>query len=122
VPKKDSMGMDYIPVHAGEADDSGTVTVSLSKVQRSGVRTETVSKLALAREVRGVGTVEHDESTLSIVTVRSDGYIEELLFSWRRSTFWFPCALRDAQAPIATRRAPSRNCEISTCRSSGSTR
>lgn len=78
VPKKDSMGMDYIPVYADEADDSGTVKVSLAKVQRSGVKTETVSPMALSREVRGVGTVEHDESTLSIVTVRSDGYIEDL--------------------------------------------
>ncbi|MGK2921879.1 MAG: efflux RND transporter periplasmic adaptor subunit [Methyloceanibacter sp.] len=78
VPKKDSMGMDYIPVYADEADDSGTVKVSLAKVQRSGVRTETVSRKALTQEVRATGTVEHDESTLWIVTVRSDGYIEDL--------------------------------------------
>ncbi|XSG81483.1 MAG: efflux RND transporter periplasmic adaptor subunit [Methyloligella sp. ZOD6] len=78
VPKKDSMGMDYIPVYADEVDDSGTVKVSLAKVQRSGVRTETVKPKALSRTVRGVGTVEHDESTLSVVTVRSDGYVEEL--------------------------------------------
>ncbi|MEZ5829284.1 MAG: efflux RND transporter periplasmic adaptor subunit [Hyphomicrobiales bacterium] len=78
VPKKDSMGMDYIPVYADEADDRGTVKVSLAKVQRSGVKTETVGPMELSREVRGVGTVEHDEATLSIVTVRSDGYIEDL--------------------------------------------
>src|SRR5581483_608649 len=28
--------------------------------------------------VRGIGTVQHDESLLTIVTVRSDGYIEQL--------------------------------------------
>ena len=28
--------------------------------------------------MRGVGTVQHDESLLTIVTVRSDGYIERL--------------------------------------------
>ena len=41
VPKKDWMGMDYIPVYEGEAGRRlGTVKVSLDKVQRSGVRTE----------------------------------------------------------------------------------
>ena len=40
VPKKDWMGMDYIPVYEGEEQDDGkTVKVSLDKVQRSGVRT-----------------------------------------------------------------------------------
>src|SRR5262245_12632152 len=42
VPKKDSMGMDYIPVYEDEQADPGTVKVSLDKIQRSGVRTEKV--------------------------------------------------------------------------------
>jgi Cu(I)/Ag(I) efflux system membrane fusion protein len=78
VPKKDSMGMDYIPVYADEQDDPNTVKVSLDKVQRSGVRTEKVGALSVARTVRGIGTIKHDESLLWIVTVRSDGYIEDL--------------------------------------------
>ncbi len=79
VPKKDSMGMDYIPVYADEENDDGsTVKVSLDKVQRSGVRTEKVEKRIVSRPVRGVGTIQHDESRLWIVTVRSDGYIEDL--------------------------------------------
>ena len=50
VPKKDSMGMDYIPVYEGdEQDDGKTVKVSLDKVQRSGVRTETVEAARLVR-------------------------------------------------------------------------
>jgi Cu(I)/Ag(I) efflux system membrane fusion protein len=78
VPKKDSMGMDYIPVYADERDDPNTVKVSLDKIQRSGVRTEKVEARGLSRTVRGIGTIKHDESLLWIVTVRSDGYIEEL--------------------------------------------
>jgi membrane fusion protein, copper/silver efflux system len=78
VPKKDSMGMDYIPVYADEMDDAGTVSISPGKVQRSGVKTETVGKKTISRTVRATGTVEHDESTLRVVTVRSDGYIEDL--------------------------------------------
>ncbi|HET9573656.1 MAG TPA: efflux RND transporter periplasmic adaptor subunit, partial [Methyloceanibacter sp.] len=78
VPKKDSMGMDYIPVYADEQEEPGTVRVSLDKVQRIGVTTEKVEAKTISRAVRGVGTVQHDESLLTIVTVRSDGYIEQL--------------------------------------------
>jgi Cu(I)/Ag(I) efflux system membrane fusion protein len=78
VPKKDPMGMDYIPVYADEQDDPDTVKVSLDKIQRAGVRTEKVASLPIARTVRGIGTVGHDESLLWVVTVRSDGYVEDL--------------------------------------------
>ncbi|HEX5930957.1 MAG TPA: efflux RND transporter periplasmic adaptor subunit, partial [Methyloceanibacter sp.] len=78
VPKKDPMGMDYIAVYADDEDDPNTVKVSLDKIQRSGVRTEKVATRPLTRTVRGIGTVEHDESLLWIVTVRSDGYVEDL--------------------------------------------
>ena len=78
VPKKDSMGMDYIPVFADEDVDANTVKVSLDKVQRSGVRTEKAQSRVVSRSVRAAGTVQHDESLLRVVTVRSDGYIEKL--------------------------------------------
>ncbi len=78
VPKKDSMGMDYLPVYADEQDDPNTVKVSLEKIQRTGVRTEKVKALPISRTVRGIGTIQHDESLLWVVTVRSDGYIEDL--------------------------------------------
>ncbi len=79
VPKKDSMGMEYIPVYEGEdADDGKTVKVSLDKVQRSGVRSEVVEARVLVKPVRGVGTVKYDERRLTVVTVRSEGYVEDL--------------------------------------------
>jgi Cu(I)/Ag(I) efflux system membrane fusion protein len=79
VPKKDWMGMAYIPVYEGEETDDGkTVKVSLDKIQRSGVRTEAVQARVIVRPVRAVGTVRADERRLTIVTLRSDGYIEEL--------------------------------------------
>ena len=78
VPKKDSMGMDYIPVYADEQDDPGTVKISLDKIQRSGVRTEKVETRQIHRSVRAVGRIEHDEFLLTIVTLRTDGFIEEL--------------------------------------------
>ena len=78
VPKKDSMGMDYIAVYTDEVDDGDTVKISLDKLQRSGVRTEEIGKKAISRTVRAAGIVEHDESLLTIIAVRSDGYIEDL--------------------------------------------
>jgi membrane fusion protein, copper/silver efflux system len=79
VPKKDPMGMDYIPVYADEQQDDGkTVRVSLDKVQRSGVRTEAVESRVIVHPVRAVGTVVHDESRLTIVAMRSEGFIEDL--------------------------------------------
>jgi len=42
-PKKDSMGMDYIPVYEGDdRDDGNAVKVTTDRIQRSGVRTEKV--------------------------------------------------------------------------------
>jgi len=78
VPKKDPMGMDYIAVYEDEADDPNTVKVGLDKVQRSGVKTEKVEARPIVRNVRAVGMVDHDETLLTIVAMRSDGYIEDL--------------------------------------------
>lgn len=76
-PKKDWMGMDYIPVYEGE-DEPGTVTVSLDKVQRSGVRTAPVERRSLIQAVRAPGTAKPDERSLRIVSLRADGFIEKL--------------------------------------------
>ncbi len=78
-PKKDSMGMDYIPVYdRDEPIDGKTIRVSLDRVQRSGVRTEPAEARILVRALRAVGTVALDERRLTIVTMRSDGYVEDL--------------------------------------------
>src|SRR5258707_5218000 len=69
-PKKDSMGMDYIPVYEDEEQDDGnTVKVSLDRIQRSGVRTEKVQLRNVVRAIRTPGTVRVDERKLTIVTL-----------------------------------------------------
>jgi Cu(I)/Ag(I) efflux system membrane fusion protein len=40
VPKKDSMGMDYIPVYEGDDAEDGSVRLSPGKIQRTGVKSE----------------------------------------------------------------------------------
>jgi Cu(I)/Ag(I) efflux system membrane fusion protein len=77
VPKKDSMGMDYIPVNAGE-DDGSTVTVSPGKLQRTGVRSEAVERRVLTMPVRAPGTLAEDERRISVVSVRSEAFIEKV--------------------------------------------
>jgi membrane fusion protein, copper/silver efflux system len=78
VPKKDWMGMDYIPVYEGEEETGATVRVSLDRVQRSGVRTEAAELRRIARPIRAPGIAKPDERTLRTVTLRADGFIEAL--------------------------------------------
>jgi Cu(I)/Ag(I) efflux system membrane fusion protein len=78
VPKKDWMGMDYIPVYEGEEEDGSTVRVSLDRVQRSGVRTEAAEMRTIARPVRAPGIAKPDERTLRTITLRADGFIDAL--------------------------------------------
>jgi len=79
VPKKDSMGMDYIPVYEGEDDNSGAVKVSADRIQKLGVRTEPATMRALGRTIRATGTVQIDESRQIVITARFDGWIEKLM-------------------------------------------
>jgi Cu(I)/Ag(I) efflux system membrane fusion protein len=79
VPKKDWMGMDYIAVHEGDEEaGSAGVKVSLDRVQRSGVRTETAELRRLERPIRAPGKAIVDERTLRVVTLRADAFIEKL--------------------------------------------
>jgi Cu(I)/Ag(I) efflux system membrane fusion protein len=79
VPKKDSMGMDYIPVTEGEeTDDTGTVKISPDRVQKLGVQSASVETRVLARTIRAVGTVQPDERRLYIVNTKFEGWIERL--------------------------------------------
>jgi Cu(I)/Ag(I) efflux system membrane fusion protein len=79
VPKKDEMGMDYIPVYADEAAGDGpTVKVSLDRVQKSGVRTEAAKRRPFTHAVKAPGVAKPDERTLRTVSLRADGFIEKL--------------------------------------------
>jgi Cu(I)/Ag(I) efflux system membrane fusion protein len=83
VPKKDSMGMDYIPVYADEAaqaakDEPGTVSISPARVQKLGVRTARVERRVLDQQLRAVGRIELDERRVVTVAPRFEGWIEHL--------------------------------------------
>ncbi len=80
MPKKDPMGMDYLPVYEGdeEATDDGGLRISPGKVQKLGVRTAPARLQVLDRSVRASGRVEIDESRTYTVTAKFEGYIERL--------------------------------------------
>jgi Cu(I)/Ag(I) efflux system membrane fusion protein len=76
-PRKDSMGMDMVPVYEGE-DESKTITVDAATVQKMGVRTALVTKGPLRRVIRTVGSIDYNETALADVTTKFRGWIENL--------------------------------------------
>ena len=79
VPKKDSMGMDYIPVYQGdEPDVAGAVKINPAKVQELGVQIVPAEERQLAHTIRAVGTVQADERRLHIINTKFEGWIEKL--------------------------------------------
>jgi len=80
VAKKDSMGMDYIPVceEGGEPESGNVVKISLDRVQRLGVRSEAVEERALSRTVRAFATVQYDERRQTVIAPKFGGWIEKL--------------------------------------------
>lgn len=78
VPKKDEMGMDYIPVYEGEEEAGKQVRISPEKIQKLGVRTEAASLRDLARSIRAVGRVEADERLTYTIAPKFEGWIEKL--------------------------------------------
>ena len=77
VPKKDSMGMDYIAVYEGE-DDGSTVKVSPGRLQRTGVRSEPAARRVITRAVRTPGTVKLDERKIAVISLRAQAFIEKV--------------------------------------------
>lgn len=77
-PKKDSMGMDYVPVYEDEAQDASTIMISPGKLQKTGVRSEPVTLRILTVPVRAAGRVDFDPRRTSIVALRFEGFIESV--------------------------------------------
>lgn len=82
VPKKDPMGMDYIPVYEGEQDEEAgaahPIRIGTEKVQKLGVKTEVASLRVLDKIVRAAGRIEPDERRTYTITPKFEGYVERL--------------------------------------------
>ena len=80
-PGKSPMGMDLIAVYANDntADGSaGSISISPGVVQNLGVRTQKAELSRLWRGIDTVGYVGYDESKVSHIHLRTEGWIEKL--------------------------------------------
>jgi len=77
-PGKSPMGMELIPVYADGGGDGGIITIAPEVVQNLGVRTASAERTRLWRGIDTVGFVDYDESKLSHIHLRTEGWIEHL--------------------------------------------
>ncbi len=79
-PGKSPMGMDLIPVYAESADNGdGGISIAPEVVQNLGVRTAIAERSRLWRGIDTVGYVDYDESLVSHIHLRTEGWIENLV-------------------------------------------
>ena len=81
-PGKSPMGMDLVPVYAdanGTEDEQGTVHIGATVEQNLGVRTSKAERRSLWRKVEATGYIGYDESHLSQINVRTEGWVQRLL-------------------------------------------
>jgi Cu(I)/Ag(I) efflux system membrane fusion protein len=76
-PGKSPMGMDLIPVYA-DGNEGSSITISPAVVQNLGVRTAEAELTRLWRGIDTVGYVDFDESKVSHIHLRTEGWIEKL--------------------------------------------
>jgi Cu(I)/Ag(I) efflux system membrane fusion protein len=80
-PKKDQMGMQYIPVYEGEEAPGaapGQVQISTEKIQKLGVRTEPVELREVDRVVRAVAKADVNERYIFGISPKFEGWIEKV--------------------------------------------
>src|SRR3546814_15520220 len=78
VPKKDSMGMDYVPVYAGEEAGGTTVNVSPGRLQLTGVRSAPAARRVLSLPVRAPGRIQLDARRVAVVSLRPASFFEQV--------------------------------------------
>jgi RND family efflux transporter MFP subunit len=77
-PGKDPMGMELVPVYAGEAEAGppGTVAINPRTVQNIGVKTTVVRREMLTRDLRTIGRIDYDERLVTDVAPKIGGWVE----------------------------------------------
>lgn len=77
-PGKSPMGMDLIPYYSTSDASDNSVRISPAVVQNLGVRTSKAELTRLWRGIDTVGYVDYDESKVSHIHLRTEGWIERL--------------------------------------------
>jgi Cu(I)/Ag(I) efflux system membrane fusion protein len=76
--KSPFMDMQLVPKYAGEAADSGTVSISPQMVQNLGVRTAEARSGAIEQRLEAVGAVAFNERGVVQLQARAAGFVEKL--------------------------------------------
>lgn len=77
-PGKSPMGMDLVPFYTGAEESGNTVNISPTVIQNLGIRTSKAELTRLWRGIDTVGYVGYDESKVSHIHLRTEGWIEKL--------------------------------------------
>ncbi len=80
-PGLSPMGMELIPVYEDEVSADSAVKITPNVVNNLGVKTAEVRQETLRLPIRTVGTVQYDESRISHLHSRVEGWIETLHIS-----------------------------------------
>ena len=100
-PGKSPMGMDLVPVYADEADSppEGAVRLDPTFVQRVGVRTAPVERRDIARTIRTVGTLDHNDRQIAWINTKFAGWIENVAVNYLGQTVEKGQVLFDIYSP-----------------------
>jgi Cu(I)/Ag(I) efflux system membrane fusion protein/cobalt-zinc-cadmium efflux system membrane fusion protein len=86
VPRKDDMGMDYVPVYADEAESAAAqgavVTIDPAVQQNMNVVTETVARRDISHQIRTVGYLGYDQERMVSLTTKYGGFIEKVYVNY----------------------------------------
>jgi Cu(I)/Ag(I) efflux system membrane fusion protein len=101
VPKKDAMGMDYVPVYEGdtEAGSNAAISISVDKVQKLGVKSEASALRELNRTLRVTGRIEIDERRTYTIAPKFEGWVEHLYVNTTGQTVTRGQPLFDVYSP-----------------------
>ena len=85
IPRKDSMGMDFVPVYADEAEVTAgspeglaPVTIDAAKRQLLGLKTIEAHRAPFETSIRTTGRVAPDERRVHHVHTRYEGFVEHV--------------------------------------------
>lgn len=84
-PRKDEMGMDYVPVYASDVEGGATevkglaaVTIDTARQQLIGLRTAVAAEGPVGGDLRTLARLAPDETRVRKVNVKVEGFVEKL--------------------------------------------
>lgn len=99
VPKKDEMGMDFVPVYEDQASSEGIVTIDPEVQQNMNIETAKVEVKEISSEVVTNGVLQTNETNEYIVTTRINGWVEKLYVNYTGQQISKGAKLMDIYSP-----------------------